>query len=202
MLWGEKSVSLFKELVHEGYSTCVMGFNEPELGYPQSDMSPGQAAALWKEHIAPLRNQGYKRFFLPALATDDGAEGWMRQFLDECDCSDYVTEFAIHVYDVDPAKAIQIIEKFHNAFPKWPVAITELGCQAFYGKQRSCSESQVKAFIKGVMDWAQGTEWVTTVAYFGMFTAGNSPGGVDGMNAMVEGNGKSPNSLFNYWVNI
>lgn len=47
-------------------------------------MDPYTAAALWKQHIEPKRNQGYK-LCSPAMSSRPNGQQWMAEFMKACD---------------------------------------------------------------------------------------------------------------------
>ncbi|KXN86345.1 hypothetical protein AN958_10207 [Leucoagaricus sp. SymC.cos] len=78
MLWGDKQVDRFTQLVKPGYANCAMGPNEPNQS-GQSNMSPQHAADLWRAHLNPLKDHGY---FLvsPACTNAPSGKTWMQSF--------------------------------------------------------------------------------------------------------------------------
>ena len=47
-------------------------------------MDPYTAAALWKQHIEPKRQMGYK-LATPAMSSRPNGHDWMKQFIAACD---------------------------------------------------------------------------------------------------------------------
>ena len=63
MLWGASQTSDWdnniNNTVRQQHVTHVLGFNEPEIS-GQSNLTPADAATLWKAHIEPLKGLGVK----------------------------------------------------------------------------------------------------------------------------------------------
>lgn len=99
MLWGDRQIQQFQELVVKGYANCVFGMNEyvftPQTHFNssnssrpnevhQSNMPPSHGAYLWKTYIQPLKDQGY-RLIAPATSSNPNGMTWMKEFMKECD---------------------------------------------------------------------------------------------------------------------
>ena len=50
----------------------------------QSNLDPGYAAQLWKQHIEPKRSKGYKTCS-PAMSSRPNGFQWMADFMKACD---------------------------------------------------------------------------------------------------------------------
>ena len=61
MLWGTDQLSDWDSSINQTiqnlHVTHALGFNEPEIS-GQSNISPSDAATLWKAHLEPLKAQG------------------------------------------------------------------------------------------------------------------------------------------------
>lgn len=103
--------------------TYILGPNEPDIP-SQSNMSPQEAAAVWKQHMEPYADQG-AQLCTPAVAYKID---WLQQFMDACDgCR--ISCVAIHSYDdYDPNYATlkSRIEDTHNAFPDYDIWVVSL----------------------------------------------------------------------------
>lgn len=133
MLWGFPQVSQWShtinDLIRQRRVTHVLGFNEPQQK-DQSNMSPADAAAVWKEHIEPLKAQG---IFLgsPAPSSAPNGKQWLFDWMGNCGgwgvggCTvDFV---ALHWYGVNSTAFIEYLVDFHNAFQR-PIWVTEWAC--------------------------------------------------------------------------
>jgi len=184
MLWGSKQEDEWYSMVKPGYSTHAMGMNEPNQS-GQSDMSPGDAAALWGRAIAPLRNKGYT---LVSPACTNAASGftWMQDFFDKCGGTGCVDIIALHYYGTDPDDFIDHITKYHNQFGK-KIWVTEFACQNFGGGGQ-CSDSDVRNFMAKTTSFMESVDWVDAYFWFGMLT---NMGNVNPANQLMNG----PNKL-------
>lgn len=160
MLWGPNQLDDFKRLVQPGYANTVMGFNEPNEP-SQSNLDAGSACQLWKDHVAPLKNQGY-RLISPATTSAPNGKVWMQDFFGHgCD-ADVV---ALHWYDIDADAFIAYVQDFHNTFGK-NIWVTEYACQNFNGGAQ-CSRDKTFAFHDKVTKWMESQDFVEHFFPFG-----------------------------------
>jgi hypothetical protein len=95
MLWGcsAENTSRFETALSTAFKVdnytpkllahkAVLGFSEPAIK-SQSNCAPAQAAAVWRQHVEPLKNKGY-RLGTPAVTFDDLGRSWMSEFFAEC----------------------------------------------------------------------------------------------------------------------
>lgn len=181
MLWGDKQIWDFQQLVKQGYANTVLGFNEPNQS-GQSDMSPQHGAQLWKQYIQPLKAQGY-RLISPACTSAPSGKTWMADFFAACDGCTF-DALAIHYYDISPQGFIDYITDFHNTF-KLPIWATEFACQNFNGGAQ-CTNDEVFNFADKVVKFMDATDWVE--AYF-PFGAMRDMQGVNGFNQLMTNGG-------------
>lgn len=130
MLWGERQVSQWdatiNQTIQELNVTHVLGFNEPEIS-GQSDISPSDAASLWKAHIEPLKAQGI-RLGSPAPSSAPKGKQWLLDWMDACGGGCTVDFIAVHYYDINSTQFMEYLEDYHNTFQR-PVWVTEWACQ-------------------------------------------------------------------------
>jgi hypothetical protein len=182
MLWGYNQIDEFKSTVKAGYSTHVLGMNEPnEVG--QSNMSPADGAQLWKEYIDPLKNEGYT-LISPAPSSRPNGFDWVGQFLGNCTgCQ--VDRIALHYYDITAQGFIDWVTKFHDAYDR-PIWITEFADQNFNGPQQQ-SQDEVNSFFSTVLGWMDSTPWVEQYFAFGIMT---DMQGVSATNQLMTSDGQ------------
>ena len=188
MLWGEKQIGQFHELVKPGYARHILAFNEPDQG-GQSNMNAWHAADLWMQHIQPLKSQGYT-LVSPACTNAPAGLQWQRDFNTACSqrgCT--VDVIATHWYGTDTQNFIDHVTQYHDVFGK-EVWITEFACQNFGGGAQ-CSPDQIWSFMKTVTDWMDNTPWVGRYFYFGVL---HDMGNVNWANQLMNGRGQ-PNDL-------
>ncbi|KAI0692652.1 glycosyl hydrolase catalytic core-domain-containing protein [Cytidiella melzeri] len=192
MLWGSGSkVSEFEaQVTGSGNGKFILGFNEPDYS-GQSNLSPSDAAGLWKSTIQPKKSQGYELIGPAPTGSTDGVT-WMANFIAACDGCD-IDALAIHVYETDPQVAINFVTNYHNQFGK-PVWITEIACQNFGGGAQ-CTEDNIWTFWTTIMEWASATSWVEKIAPFSML---EDMGNVNPLNQGLKGGQLT--DLGNYFV--
>jgi len=188
MLWGRNQISEFTQLVKRGYSDCVMGPNEPnEPG--QSNMSPGEAADLWKKYIEPLTSEGYTMLLAPVTSSNPNGMEWMKNWYKSCNGGCKPTHQPLHYYDVSASGFITYMKLWHDTF-KLPLMVTEFACQSFTGR-RQCSQSEVDSFLTESINFMENTPWIHAYFAFGIM---ENMQGVNTMNQLMDGSGK-PNAL-------
>ncbi|KAI0719823.1 hypothetical protein C8T65DRAFT_756561 [Cerioporus squamosus] len=171
MLWGSSQASQWdsniKNVIQSKHVTHVLGFNEPnELG--QSNLSPAAAAALWKQHIQPLKAQGVL-LGSPAPSSNNGLQ-WLQQFMQACSgCT--VDFIAMHQYSTSASSVMSAVQQYHNAFPGKPIWVTEWACQNFSsGSHAACSASAASSFMKTLQAFFDSQSYVQRYAWFGVFS--------------------------------
>ena len=88
----------------------------------QSNLSPSEAASIWKQYIQPLHKSGV-RLGAPAVSAAPGGRTWLSQFISACNgCTfDFIP---LHWYGDGSQYFEQYVEDFHNQF-KHPIWVTE-----------------------------------------------------------------------------
>ncbi|EIW52701.1 uncharacterized protein TRAVEDRAFT_53142 [Trametes versicolor FP-101664 SS1] len=164
MLWGGDASRLaaFDSAVTAGLGTIILGFNEPnEIG--QSNLDPGTAAALWRQHIEPKRALGYQTA-APAVSIASNGIPWLRSFIQACSgCNfDYV---AVHWYGVGFSNMVQYLTTFHDTFGL-PILLTEFAEENLNGGTQPTS-ADVMAFMKQALPFFDETSWIIAACPFG-----------------------------------
>jgi hypothetical protein len=184
MLWGPKQIPDFQRLVKPGYANTIFGFNEPDIP-SQSNLSPADAAGMWKQYLEPLRSQGYR---LISPATVKGPE-WLKQFMDACNGGCHLDGLNVHFYGTSVDDMIKRLTSYHDAF-NLPIYLTEFACQDFGGGPQ-CSRDQVFGFMSGAKKFLDSTPWIVSYSWFGVM---HDMGNVNPLNRLMGSDGK-PNDL-------
>jgi Glycosyl hydrolase catalytic core len=168
MLWGPKMYNSWTSAVStalSGGSTCILGFNEPDMA-SQSNMSPQEAATDYQTYITPLASQA--TLVTPAITNGAGENvgiSWMQNWLTACNGACSPNVMAIHYYADAPAS--QFYDFVNNATSlasdngMESVWITEF--------QHTGSTADQVAFLQEVIPWLDSNTGVGRYAYF--FTA-------------------------------
>ncbi|KAF4614287.1 hypothetical protein D9613_007994 [Agrocybe pediades] len=178
MLWGTTQIAAFQSLVVPGYASHVLGFNEPDRE-DQSNLSPAEAAVLWKQYIEPLKGSGYQ-LISPSISTGTTGVPWLHSFFSACDGRSF-DGVALHVSTTDPNVFIQHLEEVHNEF-NLPVWVTQFACEDL-GEGVGCTEDQGISFMNTVTAFMDDTDWVEKYFAFGL------QAGVTGPNQLIDQNG-------------
>ncbi|EUC57603.1 glycoside hydrolase catalytic core protein [Rhizoctonia solani AG-3 Rhs1AP] len=170
MLWGGKDVSAFAKAVtgasiaSNGW-THILGMNEPQEP-SQSNMSPADAANMWKTYLEPLKaGNPNLRLGSPAPSSRPNGIQWIFDFLGNCNGGCTVDFIALHYYDINATDFIRHINEYHDAF-KRPIWVTEWACQNFNNGPQ-CSYNQIVRFLDETQTYMDKTDWVERYAWFG-----------------------------------
>ncbi|KAF5370125.1 hypothetical protein D9758_001226 [Tetrapyrgos nigripes] len=181
MLWGPKQIPDFQRLVVAGYANVVLGFNEPDQA-GQSNLSPQDAAGMWKQYIQPLKSQGYK-LVSPAVTSDPAAKQWMKQFFDACDGCTFDAQ-AVHWYDTSFENLQSFLEGYHDMF-NLPIWLTEFAYQSFTGGAQG-DLATIQNFMGQATSWMDSQPWVEYYCWFG---AMHDMQNVNAANQLMASNG-------------
>ncbi|KAH9921276.1 glycosyl hydrolase catalytic core-domain-containing protein [Amylocystis lapponica] len=188
MLWGEDQLSAWQSSVNSTIQslgiTHALGFNEPEQD-AQSNLTPADAASLWKAHLEPLKAQGVL-LGSPAPSSAPAGKQWLLDWLDACDGGCTVDFVALHWYDINSTAFISYLEDFHNTFQK-PLWVTEWACQNYNAANEQCSLQNVVDFMNATQAYMDITTWVERYAWFG---AMENMQGVNQADAIMTPSGK------------
>ncbi|TBU32119.1 glycosyl hydrolase catalytic core-domain-containing protein [Dichomitus squalens] len=189
MLWGssEDKIDAFEKAMQTpNLGTIVLGFNEPnEQG--QSNMDPQNAASLWKQHIEPKRNQGYK-LCSPAMSSRPNGQQWMADFMKACDGC-HVDYQCLHWYDTSFDKLKTYLTDYHNQLGL-PILLTEFADQNFNGGPQANSDS-IFSFMNDALKFFDETDWILAACPFGIM---HDLQGVNTLNLLQASDG-SPTDL-------
>ncbi|OCH93544.1 hypothetical protein OBBRIDRAFT_724588 [Obba rivulosa] len=187
MLWGNTQVSDWQSTINSTISsqhvTHALGFNEPEQS-SQSNLSPSDGAALWQEHMEPLKAQNVT-LCSPAPSSAPSGKQWLLDWLNACDGGCTVDIIALHWYDINSTTFMEYLEDFHNTFQKnlW---VTEWACQNFNQANSQCSLQDIVNFMNATQDFMDNTPWVERYAWFG---AMENLQGVNQEDALIDTSG-------------
>ncbi|KAG9118599.1 hypothetical protein FRC07_006811 [Ceratobasidium sp. 392] len=185
MLWGPKQANSFAKMDASKYSLCF-GPNEPNHE-AQANMSPGDAARLWRDKMEPARSKGCK-LVSPAVTSAPSGKTWLQDFFKACKgCNiDFV---AVHWYGTKPEQLKAYVTDFSKAFNK-PIVVSEYACQDFAGGPQ-CTNDQTVAFHKEMAQWFHQNP---NVAMYGPFGFMKNMVDVNPYNRLMNLDG-SPNKL-------
>ncbi|CAF5027605.1 unnamed protein product, partial [Rotaria sp. Silwood1] len=151
----------FASKVRSQGGTVILGFNEPERG-EQANMSPGDAARVWKQHIEPLANQGV-RLGSPSVASTEEGLNWLQAFLN-AGC--HIDFLALHWYGRGTDNFLRFITKAHERFGNKPVWVTEFACTSWNASQ-PVSQEEINDFFSQSIQNLDSIDWVQRYAWFG-----------------------------------
>ncbi|KAI0785952.1 hypothetical protein C8Q75DRAFT_773556, partial [Abortiporus biennis] len=167
MQWGSGGIDELEGDVTSGHPSVIMGFNEPD-NESQSNLSPVDAANLWKENIQPLAGTGAK-LISPAITNGGAPSGtaWLSSFLEECSgCQ--IDGVAAHWYGgwTDDFEAfIESLKEFNK-----PIYLTEFG---FSWDEFATTDSFMQ-FLPLALDYLDNEPAVEAYAFFGAFHSGTA----------------------------
>lgn len=185
MLWtgNQGNADQFGDKVRTQGAECILGFNEPERP-EQANMSPGDAARVWKEHVEPLREQGI-RLGSPSVASTEEGLNWLQAFLNEGCQIDFL---ALHWYGLGVDNFIGYItsarERFGSRYPVW---VTEFACTS-WNRNEPVSQDEINQFFDQSLERLDGTDWVERYAWFG--ATRRLPEDLGSGNCLIGGDGQ------------
>ncbi|KAF2108292.1 glycosyl hydrolase catalytic core-domain-containing protein [Lophiotrema nucula] len=150
-------------------SRVVMGFNEPDHS-AQANLSPEQACSDWTTYMEPIASKYSDITILGPSVTNGPAPmglDWLSRFKTACPSATWHAT-NVHFYDIPDGDACATtVERFQSHveqaasdFGK-PVWVTEFGLNL-----GSASSQQAADFLKGTMDYMEGSDKVQGYAYF------------------------------------
>ncbi|KAF8602907.1 hypothetical protein BDV93DRAFT_523744 [Ceratobasidium sp. AG-I] len=187
-LWGGRDAVQFGSVVNTSSVASIgvkhaLGMNEPQEP-SQANLSPQDAAAMWKTYLEPLKSQGV-RLGSPATTSAPNGKNWTQDFFTACAGGCTVDFIALHWYGIVAAEFIAYLEDFHNTF-QLPIWITEFSCQNFVpGPQ--CTYDEIVQFMNTTQTFMDKTEWVERYAWFGAMAA--LPANVNNLTALMDPSG-------------
>ncbi|CAF2017514.1 unnamed protein product [Rotaria magnacalcarata] len=151
----------FVNKVRSQGAKVILGFNEPERG-EQANMSPGDAARVWKQHIEPLANEGI-RLGSPSIASTEAGLNWLQAFFNAGCRVDFL---ALHWYGVGVDNFIHFITKARERFGNKPVWVTEFACTS-WNQGQPISQEEINNFFNQSINRLDGIDWIERYAWFG-----------------------------------
>ncbi|KAJ7777874.1 hypothetical protein DFH07DRAFT_567523 [Mycena maculata] len=122
MQWGRDNVSSFADIVRNASAKTILGFNEPDMPPPQSNIPAGEAAQLWRQYIEPLKSDGV-RLGSPAISSGPSGLPWLTEFMQAC--SNCTIDFiVVHWYGNGTENFEGYLQSVHAKFSQ-PMWITE-----------------------------------------------------------------------------
>ncbi|ORY84293.1 glycosyl hydrolase catalytic core-domain-containing protein [Protomyces lactucae-debilis] len=165
----------------------LLGFNEPDLVGSDTYQTLEGAISLWRGYFNPLRQTcPSTKLGAPAVTNGNGEYwgiSWLQKFFANCnDCQASISFIPIHWYGGSAADFIQYVGQFHNAFPQYPLWVTEF---AFVGIS---TEAYLVEF-KQALQFLDNARYIERYSAFGPMNAANMVGIVAG--AMVSDDERS-----------
>ncbi|EPX72732.1 cell wall protein Asl1 [Schizosaccharomyces octosporus yFS286] len=158
----------------------VFGFNEPDL----SNMDAGQAAALYKQYLTPLRRNGnIKSLGSPAIS-NVGVD-WLSKFMGSC--SDCNIDFIVaHWYGTGADQLKGLVNALSSTY-NMPIWITEFACTN-WDVSKLPSLSDVYRVFEESIEFLENNDAVERYAWFA--PAANLGASVGENNALVTAAGE------------
>jgi hypothetical protein len=184
MLWtgNRGDADQFVEKARSQGAKHILGFNEPERG-EQANMSPGDAARIWKQHVEPLRAQGV-RLGSPSIASTEEGLNWLQAFLNEGCQIDFL---ALHWYGRGVDGFIGYITSARERFgAQYPVWVTEFACTS-WNRNEPVSQDEINQFFDQSLARLDATDWVERYAWFGAMR--HLPDDLGSGNCLIGGDG-------------
>jgi Glycosyl hydrolase catalytic core len=147
-----------------GTAKRLLGFNEPDSKL-QANMSVDRAMTAWPS----LQAAGYP---LASPATVEGDNEWMMDFMaraeETCYDIDYV---AVHWYgSANPDWFKSDMRRIYNLYgQRYPILLTEFApadWNATTVEENTISQEKVLDFMKEVVPWLEGQEWIVGYSWF------------------------------------
>lgn len=133
-------------------------FNEPE----RAGITADHAADLWHSQIVPcLRNGKGKKLVSPSCSNDENGQAWIADFMSRVGDAppDYL---GLHYYGTDGDAAIRFFEEMHAKY-NLPIIISEIA-------SIDREPHSVLGFTAQLANWADATDWVFEIGFFGCMT--------------------------------
>ncbi|KAG8902302.1 hypothetical protein FRB99_004641 [Tulasnella sp. 403] len=173
MFWSANQANDFQSQVNgqtiaERNIQTVLGMNEPDIP-SQANLSPGDAAAQWKNFLEPLKSvQPSIRLGSPAVTNTPAGKQWMYDFFGACGNGCTVDFVALHWYGLANATDfISHVTDYHNSFNR-SIWVTEWAPLNFGDPSRGQpSPQEIIDFLGATQNWMDRTSFVERYAWFG-----------------------------------
>ncbi|KDQ14793.1 glycoside hydrolase family 128 protein [Botryobasidium botryosum FD-172 SS1] len=162
MFWGANMQDQITDAVHNSNASHVMGFNEPDLS-SQSNLSPQDAAQLWKDYMLGFKSLGKQ---LVSPATTAGGLQWFDDFLTALGGlpASQIDVIAVHWYGTD----FTDFQNYVNSWKKYGknIWVTEMACQDFSGQGKWCSMDDIQSLMSQAMAWMESDPQIEKYFWF------------------------------------
>lgn len=187
MLWGSRDAEGWQETIGDTIDeynvSTLLGMNEPNLS-SQSDLTPQEAAILWKQYIQPYKTRGL-RLASPVPTNAPTGPTWLQDFLGACGSDCTVDIIALHYYGTNATMLIDYVKDVYNIF-HLPIWLTEFACQSFVDANDVATAEEVSQFMNITVSFLESTPWVERYSWFG---AATTLPGMNPLNALMDPNG-------------
>ncbi|KAG8927202.1 hypothetical protein FRC02_008409 [Tulasnella sp. 418] len=167
MQWNGNGINQLASKTSAAGSSVILGFNEPD--HPdQANMTPANAASLWKQYIQPIKAQNPNIKLISPAFTNGGSPmgfAWMDAFLAACTGCTF-DAIALHWYGgwMDDFKEFINTAKKYNK-PLW---LTEFGL-AWDAQAQAANYLE---FLPLALAYLDSEPAVAKYAFFGAFYSG------------------------------
>ncbi|KPI39404.1 uncharacterized protein AB675_5039 [Cyphellophora attinorum] len=169
--------------------THLLGFNEPEIP-EQANLSPSDAARLWRDQVLPAAKQLGLRVGSPGMCSDPArALPWLDEWfglLGGVEGSG-VEFLVLHWYGMDLGGLKDWVGRVRERYGGLRVWVNEFACCSLGGE--AVGEEEVERFVRESTAWMDGEEGVERYAYFGMGQGGTVGRWVGEGSDFVKGDG-------------
>jgi len=159
MQWGSGNIDQLASAISAQKADTLLAFNEPDFT-SESNIAPGDAVALWKQFIQPLKSEGV-RLGGPAITAAPTGKAWLMDFVAKCtNCT--IDFMPIHWYGEGTESFFNYIWDIHNTFPQYPIWVTEFA-------DTSDNDTLVWQFMNESIIYLDSLDWIERYAWFGWF---------------------------------
>jgi len=156
MQWGSADIGSLAATVKTLGAKTVLGFNEPDMS-AQSNISPTDAANLWKQYIQPLKANGVA-LGAPAVSSSEGSQTWLTNFINACGSTCTFDFVPVHWYGDGAENFENYVTAFHKTF-NYPIWVTEFG-------STSTDATEVATFLTQTVNWLDQQSYVQKYSWF------------------------------------
>jgi hypothetical protein len=158
----------------EFYNTdAIFSFNEPDLcgDLNSACMSVAQAIIGWAKYMEPFKDCGLK-LIAPAIGNAGNSISWLTQFMGNATQLNYtISALNLHHYSYPYLPGgLDVFKNYtrdvHAISPGLPVWVTEYGVD---GGNLNAPEQVVLDYLNATLDYADATDWIPKIAWFGNY---------------------------------
>lgn len=186
--WGPAKQGEFEANVASGIirpGMTILGYNEPDQP-GQANLGVWDAIGSYKAQITKYASQGY-RITTPGCTSDENGFQWLSQFIAGCAGTCGFTAIQTHFYGTDADAFIAYIQRIHNAWPEFPIIISEYAAETF-GHGPPLSADQSMAYLSKTQNWLKQQSYVDSYFFFGPLTT-KAANGVNANNLLINDDG-------------